>query len=122
MELIYEFSPSNVVNFATLGMVAQSCLYSQLAKQLEQAKIQVKQDIPVFTIIEPISVPTTRSKPDCTKSLLIWLFLGGVIRVGVVFGKEFIVPIKKLSRNSSKFVSSSSMESSQHVREICFNF
>lgn len=70
-------------------------IYSELAKQLEQAKIQVKQDTPVFTIIEPVSVPTNKSKPNRPMILFIWLFLGGVVGTGFVFGKGFIEPIKK---------------------------
>ena len=70
-------------------------VYSDLAKQLEQAKIQVKQDTPVFTIIEPVSVPTKKSKPNRPMILIIWLFLGGVIGTGWVFGKDFIEPMKK---------------------------
>lgn len=70
-------------------------IYSELARQLEQAKIQVKQDTPVFTIIEPVSVPTKRSKPNRPKILLVWLFLGGVLGVGFVIGKEYIEPLKK---------------------------
>jgi LPS O-antigen subunit length determinant protein (WzzB/FepE family) len=69
-------------------------VYTELAKQLEQAKIQVKQDTPVFTIIEPISVPTKRSKPNRPMTLMIWLFLGGVIGTSVVFGKSFIEPLR----------------------------
>lgn len=69
--------------------------YSELAKQLEQAKIQVKQDTPVFTIIEPISVPTKRSKPNRPMILFIWLFLGGVIGTAIVFGKGFYRTIKQ---------------------------
>jgi uncharacterized protein involved in exopolysaccharide biosynthesis len=70
-------------------------VYTELAKQLEQAKIQVKQDTPVFTIIEPVSVPTKKSKPNRPLIMVIWLFLGGVIGTGVVFGKGFIEPLKK---------------------------
>lgn len=70
-------------------------IYSELAKQLEQAKIQVKQDTPVFTIIEPIIVPTIRSKPNRPMILFMWLFIGGVLGTGIVFGKEFIGSIKK---------------------------
>jgi len=69
-------------------------VYSELAKQLEQAKIQVKQDTPVFTIIEPISVPTKKTKPNRPMILLIWLFLGGVLGTAVVFGREFTSSIK----------------------------
>lgn len=70
-------------------------IYSELAKQLEQAKIQVKQDTPVFTIIEPISVPTKRSKPNRPMILFIWLFLGGVLGTGIVFGKGYLKTVKK---------------------------
>jgi len=70
-------------------------IYSELAKQLEQAKIQVKQDTPVFTIIEPISVPTIRSKPNRPMILFIWLFLGGVLGTMIVFGRNYYGTIKK---------------------------
>jgi len=70
-------------------------IYSELAKQLEQAKIQVKQDTPVFTIIEPVSVPTKKSKPNSPIILFIWLFLGGVLGTGIVFGKGYYSTIKK---------------------------
>lgn len=70
-------------------------IYSELAKQLEQAKIQVKQDTPVFTIIEPISVPTKKTKPNRPMILFIWLFLGGVIGTGIVFGRDYYGTIKK---------------------------
>ena len=70
-------------------------IYSELAKQLEQAKIQVKQDTPVFTILEPISVPTKKSKPNRPMILFIWLFLGGVVGTGIVFGKQYVGSVKK---------------------------
>ncbi len=70
-------------------------VYSELAKQLEQAKIQVKQDTPVFTIIEPISVPIKKTKPNRPMILFIWLFLGGVVGTGIVFGREYVGSIKK---------------------------
>jgi hypothetical protein len=71
-------------------------VYSELAKQLEQAKIQVKQDTPVFTIIEPVSVPTVRDKPNRLKILIFWLFVGSVLGICTVFGKVAIEPFKKL--------------------------
>ncbi|MEI6140237.1 MAG: Wzz/FepE/Etk N-terminal domain-containing protein [Mariniphaga sp.] len=64
-------------------------IYSEIAKQLEQAKIQVKQDTPVFTIIEPISVPTQKSKPNRPLILIIWIMLGGIIGTIIVLGREF---------------------------------
>ncbi|MBA4408536.1 MAG: hypothetical protein C0397_03830 [Odoribacter sp.] len=70
-------------------------VFQDLAKQLEQAKIQVKMDTPVFTIIEPVTVPAERSKPKKAMIVTIWIFLGGIIGVGFVFGKEFMKEVKK---------------------------
>jgi uncharacterized protein involved in exopolysaccharide biosynthesis len=69
-------------------------IYSELAKQLEQAKIQVKQDTPVLTVIQPIFVPTKRSKPNRPLILLNWLFIGGLIGTAIVFGKGYLISIK----------------------------
>lgn len=70
-------------------------VYSELAKQLEQAQIQVKEDTPVLSVLAPATVPSEKSKPKKAQILLIWIFLGGVIGVGIVFGKEFLGTIKK---------------------------
>ena len=70
-------------------------VYSELAKQLETQKIQVKEDTPVFTIIEPVSIPIEKSKPKRPMILVIWIFLGGIVGVGMVFGKEFLGSIKE---------------------------
>ncbi|HPE76073.1 MAG TPA: Wzz/FepE/Etk N-terminal domain-containing protein [Draconibacterium sp.] len=69
-------------------------VYSQLAQQLEQAQIQVKEDTPVFSIVKPVTVPLERSKPNRPMILVIWTFLGGIIGVGWVFGKHFLAAIK----------------------------
>ena len=70
-------------------------LFQESAKQLAQAKLQLKQDTPVFTIIQPVSVPFEKSKPNRTLILFISLFLGGVFGIGIVFGREFISTLKK---------------------------
>jgi LPS O-antigen subunit length determinant protein (WzzB/FepE family) len=70
-------------------------VFQELAKQLEQAKIQVKKDTPVFTIVEPVTVPTERSKPKRSMILAIWFCLGGVAGVGWVFGKQYFGNIKE---------------------------
>ncbi|MDE5421898.1 hypothetical protein L3073_06735 [Ancylomarina sp. DW003] len=72
-----------------------SSVYTELAKQLETQKIQVKEDTPVFTIIEPVVVPFERSKPKRAMILIIWTFLGGIVGVGMVFGKEFLGSVRK---------------------------
>lgn len=69
-------------------------VYNELAKQLEQAKIQVKEETPVFSVLEPAMVPAEKSKPKRPMILAIWLFLGGIAGVGIVFGKGFLKDIQ----------------------------
>jgi len=64
-------------------------VYSELSKQLEQSKIQVKQETPVFTIIEPVSVPAKKSKPKRLLIIFIGLFLGGILGASIIYGKGF---------------------------------
>ena len=59
-----------------------SAVFQELAGQVEQAKIQVNKDTPIFTIIEPVSVPLKRSKPKRAIIVIIWTFIGGVLAVG----------------------------------------
>lgn len=69
-------------------------VYNELAKQLEQAKIQVKEETPVFSILEPAMVPREKSKPKKGMIVVIWLFLGGIIGTGIVFGREYLKDIR----------------------------
>ena len=69
-------------------------VYSELAKQLETQKIQVKEDTPVFTILKPVSVPIEKSKPNRPLILIIWTFLGGILGIGMVFGRTFLGSLK----------------------------
>ena len=59
-----------------------SSVFQELAGQVEQAKIQVNKDTPIFTIIDPVSVPLERTKPKRSLIVVIWTFLGGVLAVG----------------------------------------
>lgn len=70
-------------------------VYSNLAQQLEQAKIQVKQETPVFSIIQPITVPNQRFKPKRILILIIWTFIGLIIGIGWIFGKEYLNKVKE---------------------------
>lgn len=70
-------------------------IYSELAKQYETQRIKVKEDTPVFTIINAVTVPFEKSKPRRLRIILIWSFLGFVIGAGSIFGKEYFYVLKK---------------------------
>ena len=72
-----------------------SSIYSELAKQLEQSKMQVKKDTPVFTIVQPVSVPT-KSANSRAKTLIVWTFFGGILGCGIVLGKGYLPKIKEM--------------------------
>lgn len=65
-------------------------VYNELAKQLESAKIRVKEDTPIFSVIEEAVVPNYKSKPKTEMILLIWIFLGGVVGLVWVLAKRFL--------------------------------
>ncbi len=69
-------------------------VYSQLAQQLEQAKIKVKEETPVFSILKPVTVPLEDNNSGFM-TLIIWTFLGGVIAVACIFGKQFLASVKE---------------------------
>ncbi len=70
-------------------------VYNELAKQLEQAKIQVKEETPVFSVLEPAVVPNQKTKPKKGMIVLISLFLGAIAGTGIVFGKSYLSGIKQ---------------------------
>jgi len=63
-------------------------IVQQLASQVEQAKLQVNKDTPVFTTIKPVTIPFERSAPKRSLIVLVFGFLGIVISVGYVLVKE----------------------------------
>ena len=64
-------------------------VYSEMSKQLEQAKMQVKMDTPVLTVIQPVTVPNKPSNSRA-KTIIIWTFLGGILGCGIVLGKSYL--------------------------------
>ena len=68
-------------------------LYSELAAQLEQAKIEVKKDTPMLTVVRPVTIPYERSKPARAKIVLAFAFLGVVAGAGLVLGLPMLANI-----------------------------
>lgn len=76
-------------------------VYSELAKQREQANIQVKEDTPVFTIVEPVTVPSERSKPKRGLIFIAFTFLGGFLGIGLVLVLPFLAQVSGCKRLAS---------------------
>ena len=70
-------------------------LYTDMAKQLEAAKMQVKKDTPTFTVIQPVKVPMQPSNSRA-KKLVIFTFFGFVIGCGIVLGKGYLPKLKEM--------------------------
>jgi len=70
-------------------------VYKGLASQLEQAKIKVKEETPVFTVFEPVNVPFEKSSPNRKIILVLSVFLGGAISIGIIFGRLRLDNLKK---------------------------
>jgi len=59
-------------------------LYGELATQLEQAKINVKETTPILTVVNPVTVPYQKSKPRRSIIIVGFTFLGLVAGAGAV--------------------------------------
>lgn len=66
-------------------------LYNQVAQQLQMSKAKVQEITPVYTVVQPATVPLRPSKPNKVMILIGFVFLAGVISVGwILFIKDFI--------------------------------
>ncbi len=69
----------------------------ELSKQVEQRKLQVSEDTPVFSIIKEASMPVKRSSPKRTQMVLIFTFAGLIISISyAVFKKPARSIIKEI--------------------------
>ena len=65
-------------------------VYSQVATQLEGARIKTQQDKPVFAVLKPVNVPMKNAGPSKAKMLVVWTFLAGCCAAAwVLFGKDY---------------------------------
>ena len=71
-----------------------NAVYLDMAKQLEQAKLQVKRDTPVLTVIQPVTVPNKPSNSR-SKTLITWTFFGIILGCGAVLLKGYWPKLKE---------------------------
>ncbi len=70
-------------------------IYNQVAQQLQMAKAKVQEITPVYTVVQPATVPLRQSKPSKILILIGFVFLAGVGSTAwVLFGRELLKNFK----------------------------
>jgi LPS O-antigen subunit length determinant protein (WzzB/FepE family) len=62
-------------------------VYDILSQQLEQAKIDAKDQVPVIEVLKAATVAKQSNKPNVKKIVLLMLFVGLIVGTGVIFTK-----------------------------------
>ena len=71
-------------------------VYNTLAQKLEQDKLRVQEETPVYTVIEPATVPLKASSPKKALILVGFVFLALFGCIGYLFVKDmFVAAFKK---------------------------
>lgn len=71
-------------------------VYNQVAQQLQMAKVKVQEITPVYTVVQPATVPLRPAKPRKALILIGFVFLAGVGSVGwILFVKDLVKGWKK---------------------------
>lgn len=85
--LIYRAEQERLQNEMNLAFQ----VYTQVAQQLQMAKAKVQEITPVYTVVQPATVPLRAAKPSKMLILVAFVFLAGVGSVGwILFVKDFI--------------------------------
>ena len=75
-------------------------VYSQVATQLEGARIKEQQSKPVFFVIEPVAVPVKKHAPSKAKLLIAFAFLGVVFSsLWELWGREYFNKFAKIFKS-----------------------
>lgn len=77
-------------------------VYTSVAQQLQISEAKVQEITPVYTIVEPATIPIKATKPQKAMLLIGIVFLAGIGCVGwILFGKDFFYNLRKTSEKES---------------------
>ena len=71
-------------------------VYNSLSQQLEQAKIKVQEETPVFKVLNPVQVPVEKSKPRKSTILILCTFLGLFFIILFLFFKQLFFYLRDI--------------------------
>ncbi len=77
----------------------QKNILLSLASEYNNNKIKLNKDTPIFSVLDEVSIPNQRFKPDRKLIVLLYLFNGLIISIGYIYLKE---PIKRVINTISK--------------------
>ena len=60
-------------------------VYNSLSQRVEEARLQLQEQTPIFKEVQPVNVPSEKSEPKRGMMVVIFALLGGIISVGWVF-------------------------------------
>ena len=71
-------------------------IYNTLSQQMEQAKLKVQENTPVFKVIDPPLVALSKSKPSAIIILILNIFLGGILGIIIILLKKIFPVLKNI--------------------------
>ena len=93
---------SNAQTRLETALQIETSVFQNVVTQLEQVKLQVAKDTPVFSFLKPVVVTTEKSAPKRSLIVITWLFLGVVVSIGYLLAKEPLLDmIKQIKNNPS---------------------
>lgn len=66
-------------------------IYNQLAQQVETVKLQINEDMPVFTVLEPVKIPINKSGPSILTILSVSFLIGIFLSIFYILVHRFVV-------------------------------
>lgn len=65
-------------------------IYSAMAQKFEETQILLQEQTPVVKVLEPAAVPEEKSGPRRAVILIVSVLLGGIVAVGILYGKMYL--------------------------------
>ena len=97
---IARYSFSNSQTRLETELQTANSVFTNVNAQLEQVKLQVAKETPVFSIIKPVVIPNEKSAPKRSIILVIYAFLALIASIGFLLAKEPVLEIwKKVKAN-----------------------
>jgi uncharacterized protein involved in exopolysaccharide biosynthesis len=63
-------------------------VYQQFSRELEQARIKMNQDTPVFTVLDQVTVPNIKAGPNRAQIMLVALLLGMIAGIAQLWMRQ----------------------------------